>query len=100
VFWAVWGLWIAVSDLRHSDLQPAVLRLLAGAMLLGYARPRRWWLWALALATWVPLEPVLALLFNVTPGIDYNLWVWALPPVPALAGGLIGRGLATAARRH
>lgn len=100
LFWAAWGAWIAIADLRQADLQPAVIRLMLGAAVLGYARPRRWWLWALALACWVPLEPVLGVLCGLTPSYDYNLGVWALPPLPALAGGLVGRGLANAMRER
>jgi hypothetical protein len=98
LFWAVWGAWIAFADLRQTDLQPAMVRLLFGAMVLGYARPRRWWLWALVLALWVPLEPVLGVLFGLAPTYDYNPGMWLLPPLPALAGALVGRGLASAMR--
>jgi len=100
LFWAAWGTWIAFADLQHTDIQPAILRLLVGALVLGYARPRRWWLWSLALACWVPLEPVLAVLAGLSPTYDYNLGVWALPPLPALAGGLVGRGIASAMRER
>ena len=95
LFWALWGGWLAVSDLHSDDLQGAILRMVFGAAVLGYARPRRWWLWSLALALWVPAEPLLAVLLRTTPTFDYNPGVWLLPPLPALVGGLLGRGIAT-----
>lgn len=39
LFWALWGAWLAVSDLRNDDVQPAVLLMLVGAFVLGFARP-------------------------------------------------------------
>ena len=94
LFWALWGAWLAVSDLRSDDLQPAVLRLVLGAVVLGYARPSTWWLWSLALAAWIPAEPFIAGLLRTTPGFDYNPGVWLLPPLVALVGGFLGRGIA------
>lgn len=94
LFWALWGVWLAVSDLRSDDIQAAMLRLLVGATVLGYARPKRWWLWSLALAAWVPAEPAVATLLHLTPATDYNSGVWLLPPVPALVGGFLGRSIA------
>ena len=58
LFWALWGAWLAVSDLSNDDLQPAMTKLLIGAAVLGFARPSRWLLWSLALAAWVPAEPL------------------------------------------
>ena len=95
LFWMLWGAWLAVSDLRSDDLQGAVLRMVLGALVLGYARPARWWLWSLALAAWVPAEPALATLLHITPNFDYNPGMWFLPPIPALVGGFLGRGIAT-----
>ena len=94
LFWALWGVWLAVSDLHDDDIQPAVLRLLLGAAVLGYARPKRWWLWSLALAAWVPAEPWVAWVLRLTPETHYNSGVWLLPALPALAGGLFGRSIA------
>ena len=48
LFWALWGAWLAVSDLRSADLQPAVFRMVLGAAVLGAARRRHWWGWSLA----------------------------------------------------
>lgn len=95
LFWALWGAWLAVSDLHSDDLQPAVLRLMVGAAVLGYARPARWWLWSLALAAWVPAEPLLATVLHMTPTFEYNPGVFLLPPLPALVGGFFGRAIAT-----
>lgn len=94
LFWALWGAWLAVSDLRSDDLQGAVLRLVVGAAILGCARPKRWWLWSLALALWVPAEPLLAALLRITPRFEPNAGAWLLPPLPALVGGVLGRSLA------
>jgi len=94
LFWVLWGAWLAVSDLRSDDMQAAVLRLVIGAAVLSCARPRHWVLWSLALALWVPAEPVLAFLMQTTPRFEPNAGVWLLPPLPALVGGLLGRGVA------
>ncbi len=101
LFWACWGAWLAVSDLRNDEVQPAVLRLLVGGALLGYMRPRTWWVWALALAAWVPAELILAPMLRITPLYPPNPGVWALPPLPALVGAFLGRSVArgVAARR-
>jgi hypothetical protein len=99
LFWALWGGWLAVSDLHDEHhLQPALLRLLIGAALLGLARPRRWWLWSLALAAWVPLEPALAVLMRLAPGYEFDPGSWLLPPLPALLGGFLGRSIARGVR--
>lgn len=94
LFWVLWGAWLAVSDLRNDEVQPAVLRLLVGGAVLGFLRPRTWWVWALALAAWVPAELLLAPLLHITPLYPSNPGQWALPPVPALVGALLGRGVA------
>src|SRR5262249_19590463 len=99
LFWVLWGAWLAVSDLRdESHLQPALLRLLIGAVVLGMARPRRWWLWALALASWVPIEPALAVLMRISPGYEVDPGSWLLPPLRAVVGGSLGRSMARGAR--
>ena len=99
LFWALWGVWLVVSDLRDErQLQPALLRLLIGAALLGFLRPRRWWLWSLALAAWVPFEPALAVLLRLSPSYEFNIGSWVLPPLPALIGGFLGRSMARGVR--
>ncbi|HEY6193420.1 MAG TPA: hypothetical protein VI504_00110 [Candidatus Eisenbacteria bacterium] len=100
LFWALWGAWLAVSDLRSDDLQPAVFRMLLGAAVLGAAQRRRWWLWSLALAAWVPAEPIVAAVLRTTPGYETNSGVWILPPLTALVGGFLGRGIAASALAH
>ena len=101
LFWALWGAWLAVSDLRDAELQPTMLRMIVGAAVLGYARPRTWWLWSLVLAAWIPAEPLVASVLRITPAIEYTLGNWLLVPLPALLGGFLGRGIAAgvAARR-
>jgi len=97
-FWALWGGWLAVSDLLDENhLQPALVRLLVGAAVLGLARPKRWWLWSLALAAWVPIEPALAVLMRISPGYEFDAGSWLLPPLPALVGGFLGRSMARGA---
>lgn len=94
LFWAPWGAWLAVSDLRSDDVQPAVLALLVGAGVLGFARPRRWWAWGLALGAWVPAEPLVSAAFGIPPLSPYNAGV-LLAFLPALAGagaGALARG--------
>jgi hypothetical protein len=100
LFWALWGVWLAVSDLRSDDIQAAVLRLLIGATVLGYARPRHWWSWSLALAAWIPAEPVVANILRLSPATDYNAGVWVLPPLLALVGGFLGRSIARGVLTH
>jgi hypothetical protein len=48
LFWAPWGAWLADSDLRSDEVQPAVILLLAGALVPGSARPRSWRGWTAA----------------------------------------------------
>lgn len=93
LFWLCWGAWLAVSDLRASELQPSVMRVLLGAVVLGFAQPARWWAWALALAAWVPAEPMIASTLGLasdpaTPGM------FVLPLFPAFAGAFLGRSMA------
>ena len=91
LFWACWGIWLAVSDLRDGDVLPAALRLIVGSALLGFARPSRWWLWSLAIAAWVLAEPTLGVMFRMTPGLEKNAGTWFVPPLFSLAGGFLGR---------
>ena len=93
LFWALWGVWLAVSDLRNSDVQSAVIRVFVGAAVLGAARPRRWWFWALALAAWVPAEPLVARVAGIPMSYPFNLGALFLPPLPALLGAAVGKGL-------
>ncbi len=98
LFWACWGVWLAVSDLRNDEVQPAVLKLVLGAAILGFARPRGWWFWSLALAAWIPAEPLVASLLRMDAMAHVNPGAWYLPPIPALVGGLLGRSVARAVR--
>ena len=93
LFWLCWGVWLAVSDLGATDVQPAVLRLMLGAFVLGCTRPARWWAWSLALAAWVPAEPLVASAIGLPSTFEYNFSMWVLPPIPALVGGFLGRSL-------
>lgn len=98
LFWALWGAWLADSDLRNDEVQPAVLLLLVGGAVLGAARPRRWWAWGLALAAWVPAEPLWARLR----GLPY---LWPANPgpllafIPGLAGAALGLALSRGMKR-
>ena len=98
LFWLCWGAWLAVSDLRSDDIQPAVLMLVLGGAVLGFARPRTWWLWALALAAWIPAEPWVSAATGIEMFAPANIGGWILPPLPALAGGLLGRSIALGVR--
>ena len=100
LFWAACGVWLAVLDMRNDEVQPAVLVLILGAAVLGFARPRAWWLWSLALAAWIPAEPLVngALRLGLSPHV--NPGTWLLPPIPALVGGLVGWGIARGVRAH
>lgn len=93
LFWALWGVWLAVSDLRNSDVQPAVIQMFVGAAVLGAARPRRWWLWALALAAWVPAESLVARVAGIPMSYPFNMGSLLLPPLPALLGAAAGKGI-------
>lgn len=90
-FWAGWGLWLAVTDLTNADVQAAVIKLVVGGAVLGFLRPNKWYLWALALSVWVPLEPLVAQQLNMTNTFHSTLLGTLLPPIPALIGGLLGR---------
>ncbi len=93
LFWALWGAWLAVSDLRNEEVQPAVLLLLVGAFVLGAARPRWWWAWALALGAWVPAEPLVSRVAGITPTWPANAGA-LVAFVPALVGGAMGAAAA------
>ena len=94
LFWACWGAWLAVSDLRDDEVQLAVIRLILGGALLGFARPRTWWFWSFALAAWIPAEPLLASLFRIEFAREADPGRWYLPLIPALLGGFLGRSVA------
>ena len=94
LFWLCWGAWLAVSDLRASELQPSVMRVLMGAVVLGYARPMRWWTWALALAAWVPAGPVIASILGVASETAPTPGMFVLPLFPAFVGAFLGRSMA------
>ena len=93
LFWLLWGVSLACLDLRNDEVQPAAVMLLVGAGVLGFARPRLWWAWALALAAWIPAEYVLARVIHVPPQSPFNLGAVFLPPSFALAGAAVGMGL-------
>ncbi len=94
LFWLCWGAWLAVSDLRDTQLQPAIMRVLMGATVLGFARPKRWWVWSAGLAAWVPCEPVLAALMRQPTDVVMSPGMFVLPLMPALVGGFLGRSMA------
>lgn len=94
LFWLCWGVWLAVSDLRETQLQPAIMRVLMGATVLGFARPARWWAWALALAAWVPAEPLIATLTRLPSDVVLSPGMFVLPLFPAFVGGFLGRSMA------
>jgi hypothetical protein len=100
VYWLVWGLALAITDMRTPSFQPALVFLFAGSAVLGFARPRAWWFWALALAAWVPAEPLVNAVFRLGLAPQSEAGAWFLPPVPALLGGLVGRLVARAARER
>jgi hypothetical protein len=87
LFWALWGAWLAVSDLRNDEVQGTVLLVLAGAFVLGLARRRAWWAWGVALAAWVPAEPLVTRVTGTAPAWPYNPGV-----VLAFVPGLLGAG--------
>jgi hypothetical protein len=98
LFWVLWGAWLAVSDLRNDDVQPAVVELLAGAFVLGFARPRQWWAWGLLLGAWVPAEPVVSRLAGIPPLTPFTAGA-ALAFIPALVGAGAGAWVSSARRR-
>ncbi len=100
LFWLVWGLALAITDMRSEEVQPALLMLIAGPAVLGFARPRAWWFWSLALAAWVPAEPLVNAVLRLGLSPHANAGAWLLPPLPALLGGLLGRLLARAMRER
>jgi len=93
LFWLLWGGSLAFLDLRNDEVQPAALMILVGAAVLGFAQPRMWWAWALALAAWIPAEYLLSPLLHVPPQSPFNLGAVFLPPIPALLGAAVGMGL-------
>jgi hypothetical protein len=80
-------------DLRNDEVQPAVLVLLAGGFVLGFARPRRWWAWGLALGAWIPAEPLWGRLRHLVPLYPYNPGV-VIAFIPALLGAGAGAWMA------
>lgn len=99
LFWGLWGAWLAVSDLRNDDVQPAVVLMFAGAFVLGFARPRAWWAWAVALGAWVPAEPLVSRLTGIPPVWPFNAGA-VLAFVPALAGAGAGAWARRLRRSH
>lgn len=91
VFWLGWGLWIAIGDLHSAEVQSAVIKLLVGGAVLGFFRPTTWWIWALALSAWVPLEPLVARFLEMPDTFRSTLLGTVLPVIPAVIGGLLGR---------
>jgi hypothetical protein len=91
LFWAVWGLWTATGDLQTTNVTPALIKIGVGAAVLGFARPNTWWIWALALSAWVPLEPLVAEVMKLENTTRSALMGTLLPPIPALIGGVVGR---------
>ena len=100
-FWLCWGLWLAVTDMRNDDIQPAVLRVILGAGVLAFAQPQRWVFAAIATALWVPAEPIVARVFGLEAGAQ-NIGSYVLPLLPALMGAFLGHRLAgfVASRRR
>ena len=97
LFWALWGGWLAVSDLRSDEVQGTVLLILVGSFVLGLVRPHRWWAWGLALAAWIPAEPLVTRVTGISPLWPYNPGV-LIAFVPGLAGAALG-GWAARKRR-
>jgi hypothetical protein len=97
LFWALWGAWLAASDLRNDDVQPAVFKMFAGAFVLGFARPRGWWAWGLALGAWVPAEPIVSRITGIPPLTPFNAGA-VLAFVPALLGAGAGAWAASLRR--
>ena len=95
LFWAPWGAWLAVSDLRNDDVQPAVLLAFVGGAVLGFARPRTFWVWGLLLGAWVPAEPLVSRLTGIAPAWPFNAGA-VLAFGPALLGAAAGAALARA----
>jgi hypothetical protein len=91
LFWLAWGVWIATGDLHSSSVMPAVIKLGIGGAVLAFASPRGWWIWALALSAWVPLEPLVAEVMKMEGTSRSALLGTVLPPIPALIGGVVGR---------
>lgn len=98
LFWALWGVWLAVSVLLEGDLQPAMLRLLVGGAVLGYARPRIWYLGAAALTVWVPVSGWIAPLFGM-PSPD-GAGAWLVGFLPAAVGAFLGRNVSAGVAEH
>jgi len=93
LFWALWGAWLAVSDLRSDDVQPAVLLLLAGGFVLGFARPRGWWAWGIGLGLWVVAEPLIAATLGLAMADPVHRGA-VLAFIPALLGTATGAAIA------
>jgi hypothetical protein len=100
LFWLAWGLALAITDMRSEEVRPALLMLVAGAAVLGFARPRLWWFWSLALAAWVPAESLVNGILRLGLSPHVNAGAWFLPPIPALLGGFLGKMAAKAVRER
>lgn len=94
LFWALWGASLAAWDQRSDDTGITAGFLLAGCAVLGFARPRHAWGWALALAAWIPGEILIAALRHVPLTYPANPGM-LIALVPALLGAALGRALAS-----
>jgi hypothetical protein len=87
--WTCLGLAVAAGafatyvDTNSAEVQPTVLSLLVMGVLLGFAQPKRWWLWGLVTGATLPLAYGGAALAGV------SLRWWPQPNVGASALAIV-----------
>lgn len=85
--------WFLHADRSGDDVQPAVLVILAIGLVLGFARPRQWWLWAIAIGLWPMLERLSEWLGWLPSAYASDPGSGLIALIPAFAATLAGRTL-------
>ncbi len=89
------GFVVGWLDLRITEVSASVLMLLTFGFFSGFAQPKRWWLWTLALGLWVPAFAFIASNVGATHPTPTELITSSLalvfPLVGSLAGALVRR---------
>ena len=93
------GGFAATVDMHATDVQATVLTLLVLGVLLGFAQPRRWWLWGIAEGGTIPLAYVVAPSLGITPRAwpEPSTFAALLAVLPAFVATALGAALASGA---
>jgi hypothetical protein len=100
------GCFIATVELHATEVTATLGLLIVLGLLLGFASPRRFWLWALVIGGSVPAAYVSAAIFHITPrelpqpeGIVTNVGVGVFTVSAAMIATAIGAAIARSASR-